>query len=181
MFETHSISEDNERNAASGLGSQLPSARGRELPRRLGERRRGDAIAAVFSSDLRRAAETAAEVRSVDLECQCCWIGDSGSVTTEIAMPVPPAEHVRDPRCSSTRPTRVGRAGGKPSHGRARLEDLPPRWQDQRVLVIGHVATRWALDHYVTGTPLETLIAGDFAWQEGWEYTLDETTSLSAP
>jgi alpha-ribazole phosphatase/probable phosphoglycerate mutase len=32
------------------------------------------------------------------------------------------------------------------------------------------VATRWALDHYLIGVPLETLVAADFAWQEGWEY-----------
>jgi alpha-ribazole phosphatase/probable phosphoglycerate mutase len=32
------------------------------------------------------------------------------------------------------------------------------------------VATRWALDHHLNGVPLETLVAADFAWQEGWEY-----------
>jgi hypothetical protein len=40
------------------------------------------------------------------------------------------------------------------------------------VLVIGHVATRWALDHFLGGVPLEDLMAEDFAWQEGWEYRL---------
>jgi 2,3-bisphosphoglycerate-dependent phosphoglycerate mutase len=52
------------------------------------------------------------------------------------------------------------------------LDDLPLRWDGQRVLVIGHVATRWALDHFLGGVPLEDLIAEDFAWQEGWEYRL---------
>jgi 2,3-bisphosphoglycerate-dependent phosphoglycerate mutase len=42
----------------------------------------------------------------------------------------------------------------------------------QRVLVIGHVATRWGLDHFIRGVPLEDLIERDFAWQEGWEYRL---------
>ena len=37
-------------------------------------------------------------------------------------------------------------------------------------LVIGHVATRWGLDHFIGGVPLEDLIEQDFAWQEGWEY-----------
>jgi hypothetical protein len=41
------------------------------------------------------------------------------------------------------------------------------------VLVIGHVATRWALDHHLGGVPLENLAAEDFAWQPGWEYSLD--------
>jgi broad specificity phosphatase PhoE len=52
------------------------------------------------------------------------------------------------------------------------LDDLPLRWPDARVLVIGHVATRWALDHLVGGTPLEELVDADFGWREGWEYHL---------
>jgi 2,3-bisphosphoglycerate-dependent phosphoglycerate mutase len=54
------------------------------------------------------------------------------------------------------------------------LNDLPLRWQGQgqRVLVIGHVATWWGLDHLLGGIPLEDLIDQDFGWQEGWEYQL---------
>src|SRR5262249_36902402 len=58
--------------------------------------------------------------------------------------------------------TRVGRF----------LGDLPLRWNGQRILVIDHVATRWGLDHFLGGLPLEDLIEEDFAWQEGWEYQL---------
>ncbi|MCA9989356.1 MAG: histidine phosphatase family protein, partial [Anaerolineales bacterium] len=54
------------------------------------------------------------------------------------------------------------------------LPDLALRWQGVRVLVIGHVATRWALDHYLHGQPLEDLLRQDFAWREGWEYQLGE-------
>ena len=42
----------------------------------------------------------------------------------------------------------------------------------ERVLVIGHVATRWALDHRVNGRPLEDLAAEEFDWRPGWEYEL---------
>jgi 2,3-bisphosphoglycerate-dependent phosphoglycerate mutase len=52
------------------------------------------------------------------------------------------------------------------------LTDLPLRWDGQRILVIGHVATRWGLDHYINGTALEDLAHEDFAWREGWEYRL---------
>jgi len=48
-------------------------------------------------------------------------------------------------------------------------------WRGQRVLVIGHVATRWGLDHLLLGTPLEELARRDFDWQPGWEYTAAET------
>jgi hypothetical protein len=41
-----------------------------------------------------------------------------------------------------------------------------------RLLVIGHVATCWAFDHYLNGMTLESLIGADFEWREGWEYRL---------
>ncbi len=56
--------------------------------------------------------------------------------------------------------TRVGRV----------LPDLCAYWEGARVLVIGHVATRWAFDHLRNGIPLEELIRADFGWREGWEY-----------
>jgi 2,3-bisphosphoglycerate-dependent phosphoglycerate mutase len=40
------------------------------------------------------------------------------------------------------------------------------------VLVIGHVATRWAFDHLLNGVALEELIGADFGWREGWEYRI---------
>jgi broad specificity phosphatase PhoE len=52
------------------------------------------------------------------------------------------------------------------------LTDLPLRWTGQRVLVIGHTATRWGLDHFINAIPLENLAHEDFAWQEGWEYRI---------
>jgi broad specificity phosphatase PhoE len=52
------------------------------------------------------------------------------------------------------------------------LEDLHLRWEGKRVLVIGHVATRWGFDLYLNHLALEDLMEADFAWQEGWEYFL---------
>jgi 2,3-bisphosphoglycerate-dependent phosphoglycerate mutase len=54
VFETHSLSEDNERGIATGW-LPWPPARGRDNPAEMG-RRRDDGIGAVFISDLRRAA-----------------------------------------------------------------------------------------------------------------------------
>src|ERR671921_2077703 len=59
IYETHQTSTDNEAGIATGwLPGQL-SALGRAQALELGERRRHDGIAAVFTSDLRRAVETA--------------------------------------------------------------------------------------------------------------------------
>jgi len=52
------------------------------------------------------------------------------------------------------------------------LADLPLRWGGQRVLVIGHTATRWGLEHHLLGAEPEDLADRDFAWQAGWEYVL---------
>jgi hypothetical protein len=52
------------------------------------------------------------------------------------------------------------------------LRDIPARWCGQRILVIGHVATRWGLDTRLGGASLCGLIEADFGWREGWEYLL---------
>jgi hypothetical protein len=43
----------------------------------------------------------------------------------------------------------------------------------KRMLVIGHIATRWGLEYLVHGRPVEELAAEAFEWQPGWEYRLD--------
>jgi alpha-ribazole phosphatase/probable phosphoglycerate mutase len=50
------------------------------------------------------------------------------------------------------------------------LPDVSLRWPDQRILLIGHVATRWGLEIALLGTPLEKLASRPFDWQPGWEY-----------
>jgi alpha-ribazole phosphatase/probable phosphoglycerate mutase len=52
------------------------------------------------------------------------------------------------------------------------LRDLALMREGQRVLIIGHSATRWALDSLLNGARLEDLIKAPFNWQEGWEYVL---------
>src|SRR5690606_11251430 len=59
VYETHSISEHNEAGIASGWLPGELSERGLALAVELGERRRDDGLDAVFSSDLRRAVQTA--------------------------------------------------------------------------------------------------------------------------
>jgi len=86
VFETHSITEDNERGIATGWHPGRLSDKGRLLAKELGARRRNDRI--------------------------------------------------------------------------------------RRVLVIGHIATSWALEHYLNGVPLEDLAGAQFTWQGGWEYLL---------
>jgi broad specificity phosphatase PhoE len=59
VFETHSISTDNEAGIATGRLHGELSEEGKRLARRLGERRRGERVDAIYTSDLERAVETA--------------------------------------------------------------------------------------------------------------------------
>lgn len=59
IFETHSLTEDNESGVATGWLDGRLSTHGRRLAEELGVRRRHDGIVAVYTSDLGRAVETA--------------------------------------------------------------------------------------------------------------------------
>ena len=170
VFETHSTTEDNEQGRATGWLPGRLSQRGQAQARQLGLRRASDGITAVFSSDLARATQTAAAAFGTsaipvlyDWRLRECDYGQHNGMPVaelhagrreHLDRPYPGGESWRQA---------VGRVGRF-------LGDLPLRWNGQRVLVIGHVATRWGLDHLLGGVPLEELIEQDFAWQEGWEY-----------
>jgi 2,3-bisphosphoglycerate-dependent phosphoglycerate mutase len=170
VFETHALSEDNERGVASGWAHSRLSARGRRLAEELAERRRHDGITAVFSSDLRRAVETTAIAFPfadppvlLDWRLRECDYGDRNGTSADT--------HVRDRVAYLDQPYPGGESWRGAIARVARwLDDLTLRWSGARVLVVGHVATRWALDHYLDHVPLETLAATDFAWQAGWQY-----------
>ena len=55
---------------------------------------------------------------------------------------------------------------------RSFLHDVAVEHGSGRIVVIGHSATRWALDHLLKGLPLEVLVGAPFEWQEGWLYEL---------
>jgi broad specificity phosphatase PhoE len=172
VFETHSTSVDNELGIASGWRDGALSDLGREQARKLGERRREDGLAVVFTSDLRRAVETA-EIAFAgaaipierDRRLREC---DYGSLT---GMQRAQLDAQRTQRLDEPWP------GGESWRQAVErvcgfLEELRLSHDGRRVLIIGHVATRWALDHGVLGTPLEELVAAPFDWREGWEYNL---------
>jgi 2,3-bisphosphoglycerate-dependent phosphoglycerate mutase len=172
VFETHSTTEDNEAGRATGWLPGRLSQQGQMQARQLGQRRTSDAITAVFSSDLTRAAQTAAIAfgESVipvlyDWRLRECDYGQHNGM---------PVAELHAGRCEHLdRPYPGGESWRQAVARTGRfLGDLPLRWNGQRVLVIGHVATRWALDHFIGGVPLEDLAQQDFAWQEGWEYRI---------
>jgi 2,3-bisphosphoglycerate-dependent phosphoglycerate mutase len=173
VFETHALSEDNERGIATGWLHGRLSAKGRANAAEMGRRRRHDNIAAVFTSDLRRCRETA-EIAFGDRDIpilydwrlrECDFGLRNGRPSAELRpdredfldVPYPGGESQRQAVC---------RVAGL-------LTDLPTRWSERRVMLIGHVATQRALEHVINGVPLEELTAADFQWRDhGWEYRL---------
>jgi broad specificity phosphatase PhoE len=172
VFETHAITEDNERGFATGWLPGRLSAAGRDAARALGARRRDDGIDALFVSDLWRAVETAqiafaeqAMPLFLDWRLRECDYGDlNGAPAAEVHDRRAERLHVPYPNGESWEQA-TRRVSGL-------LHDLPSRWEGARVLVIGHIATRWAFEHYLAGVSLEALEAEVFDWQPGWEYSL---------
>ena len=172
-FETHQWSEDNDRGIATGWLPGKLHERGRADARQRGEQRRHDGLAAVFTSDLRRAVETA-EIAFGDTHIPIlhdwrlreCDYGELNGKRAEVVI-ADPARHLDNPFPGGERWRQaIVRAGQI-------LDDLPSRWDGRRLLIIGHVATKWALDHFITGVPIDELVATDFVWSaNGWEYRL---------
>jgi broad specificity phosphatase PhoE len=172
VFETHATSTDNESGIATGWLEGRLSETGRQQAKELGERRRADDIAAVFTSDSGRAVETA-EIAfggsgipiNRDRRLRECNYGELNG------MPVPELDAVRPKHIDDPFP------GGESYRDvvervRAFLADLSPGFEGARVVAIGHAATRWSLDHLINGTPLAELVHAPFEWQQGWLYVL---------
>jgi broad specificity phosphatase PhoE len=136
----------------------------------LGERRRSDGLDVVFTSDLRRAVETAgiafagAPLRIVaDERLRECDYGELNGTpepvhdrAVHIDVPYPGGESWRQA---------VERVAGF-------LDELGRERAGERVLVIGHSATWLALEVVANGRGLKDVMAEPFVWQPGWEYTL---------
>ena len=175
VFETHSWSEDNNRGIATGWNQGALSPEGVVLARELGDRRRDDGIDMVFTSDLRRAVETA-EVALAGSSTPILhdWRLRECNYGTGNGMPA--AELHRDKSLYMNDPypdgeswvTAAERVGWF-------LNDLGRYADGQRLLLIGHIATYWGIVHFVEGTPIADLISAGFDWKLGWEFEIETT------
>lgn len=173
VFETHATSTDNEEGIATGWNDGLLSATGRLQARELGARRRANGIDAVLSSDLRRAVETASiafadtgiPVR-FDRRLRECDYGSMNGMPRAL-LDAERVEHIDEPW--------PGGESWRQAAARVNglLDELPRSFAGQRLVVIGHVVTRWALEHRVNGVSIESLAAEEFVWRPGWEYVLE--------
>jgi broad specificity phosphatase PhoE len=118
VYETHSTTTDNEAGIATGWREGELSETGREQAEALGERRRDDGLAVVFTSDLARAIETAEIAfagsdlpRRQDPRLRECNYGELNG------RPVAEIDSLKPTRIDEPYP--VARATGRWSSGRA--------------------------------------------------------------
>jgi broad specificity phosphatase PhoE len=175
VFETHATSLDNEAGLASGWFDVALSPTGEEQARRLGARRRDDHLAVVFCSDLTRSfrtAEIAFGDRSLpimrDARLRECHYGDlTRRDTSEIEQRR--LLHLEDPFPNG--------------ESYKQVVDRVSEWLGEAiryaeagtVLVIGHRAAFYALEHLLNDVPLHDAVTSPWRWQPGWAYRLRQT------
>ncbi len=172
LFETHALSVDNERGIATGWRDGELSIDGRRLAAELGRRHLSPAPAAVYASDLGRAVETAEIAFGTtdvplhfDARLREC---DYGEMT---GMPV--AELDRERALHVTQPFPGGESYADVVARVRRFLDEIVAWDGRTLLLIGHSATRFALDHLLADEDLPTVVQAPFDWKPGWRYSLN--------
>lgn len=171
IFEAHSTTFDNEAHLSSGHNDIELSPLGEKQAKELGERYSGQDIDAIFCSDLQRSVKTA-EIAFKgkfpiikDKRLRECDYGDLTQHSSEEVDKEKP-EHInkRFPNGESYEQTS--------KRMKDFLTDLKKKFDGKRVMIVGHRATQYGLDHLIKGADLKTLVVTPFKWQPGWTYKL---------
>jgi broad specificity phosphatase PhoE len=51
------------------------------------------------------------------------------------------------------------------------LQDIAQKYDGKKILIIGHRATQYALEHLINKVPLEKIVSTSWKWAPGWTYT----------
>ena len=171
IFEAHSTSVDNEAHLASGWYDTPLSELGEKQSRQLGERYKGDSFDAIFCSDLQRSYKTAEIAFSKmgvpiikDSRLRECNYGD----VTRCGIDFAKIEHL-------TKPFTNGESYEQTSaRMKAFLLDLLRNYAGKKVMIIGHRATQYGLEHWIKKVPLKEVVTAPWKWQPGWMYQLEK-------
>ena len=157
-YETHSRTIDNERGIATGWLPGELSADGRRFAQDPGRRWVDTDLAAVYTSDLRRAVQTAeiafnGRIVTVITDRrlrECNYVALNGLPVARLEAER--TQHIDTPYASGQNYRQVV------TQMRAFLREAVLRHQNQTILVIAHSANRWALE----GQLLEALLHAPF-------------------
>ncbi len=172
IFEAHGTTVDNEAKRASGHSDSPLSALGEEQAREMGERYKNEEFDAIFCSDLARSyrtAEIAFAGRRMrikkDARLRECNYGDlTGSPSDTIENERP--KRIREPFPNGESYEQAA------ERIKSFLNDLVSKYDSKQVLIIGHRATQYGLEHFIDGIPLEKVVAAPWTWQPGFVYCL---------
>lgn len=173
IFEAHGTTYDNEAHLSSGHNDVGLSPLGIQQSREMGERYNDAHFDAIFCSDLQRAyksAEIAFDDKFPivkDVRLRECDYGDlTQHSSTRVDVEKPKRIHEPFPNGESYEQTSA--------RMKAFLQDLLRDYDGKRVMIIGHRATQYGLEHWIKGLPLEQVIPAPWKWQPGWSYTLSK-------
>jgi broad specificity phosphatase PhoE len=173
VFEAHGTTFDNESHLSSGWNDVELSPLGVRQSKEMGERYKDDRFDAIFCSDLQRAYKSAEIAFGdkfpiiKDARLRECNYGDfTQHPSSEVDLQKPQRITVPFPNGESYMQTTA--------RMRAFLEDLIKNYQGKRVMVIGHRATQYGIDHLVKGVPIADLASSHFKWQPGWTYEFEK-------
>ncbi len=172
IFESHSTTLDNELHLASGWNDVDLSELGLRQAKELGQRRGNEHFDAIFCSDLQRSYHTGQIAFGdkfpivQDARLREC---DYGDLTQHPSNEVDP-EKLK--RITISFPN--GESYEQTSERmKSFLQDLLKKYGGKKVMILGHRATQYGLEHWIKRLPLEEVIPAQWKWQPGWEYTLE--------
>jgi len=172
IFESHATTLDNEHHLASGRYDVALSELGIRQAGQLGERYKGVHLDAIFCSDLKRSYETAElafKNKNIpfikDPRLSECNYGDFTRY---------PSREVKKMRIKKISNPFLNGESYEQAIARVRdfLIDLARDYDGKKVLIIGHRATQYGLEHWINMVPLKQIVTAKWEWQPGWIYNL---------
>ena len=170
-FEPHSITLDNEAGLASGCNDIDLSLEGvkrlnQEWPARYKDRQ----IDAIFCSDMQRAYKCAVVISKdnqvpifIDSRLRECNYGDFTQKDKKL-VDVEKSKHINEPFPNGESYQQCIDRMGK------FLKYLKANYTDKQVVIIGHRATQYGIEHHLKGKDILTCVTEPWSYQPGWTY-----------
>lgn len=171
IFESHSTTTDNETKKAAGWNDVQLALSGQKQAWQMGERYQNQHFDAIFCSDLQRSYKTAEIAFGdkfpiiQDRRLRECNYGKLNGTDKDLVFSQR-AQHLTEPFPDGESYTQTMQ------RMKAFLDDLQRDYQDKTVLIIGHRATQYGLEHWLNRKTLEQAVLEPWQWQPGWRYNL---------
>lgn len=170
-FEAHGTTLDNEAGLASGHYNVELTELGKNQARELGERYKNNLPDMVFCSQLKRSSDTGkiafGNNVQIIIDPRLSEI-DYGQMTRK------PNTEVKHQKTQWVKIPFPSGQSYEQTTARVKsfLQDLLKKYDGKTVVIIGHRATQYALEHLINHVPLEQAVETPWVWQPGWEYKL---------